>query len=125
MKTGTINHPKMHALAHGLGITRRDAVGLLEMLWEFTAKYAPQGDVGKHPDFAIAAAVDWPENPEVLVRGLVEAKWLDSCTDHRLVVHDWKEHAPEYVRKSLGRKHLDFVQTTADNGCQNPYMARP
>ena len=33
------------------------AVGLLEMLWHFTAHYAKRGDVGRHPDLAIARAI--------------------------------------------------------------------
>lgn len=109
-----------------LGVNRREAVGMLQMLWEWASEYAPQGDIGRWSDAAIAAAVEWPVlDFQKCVDALINAGWLDRCKRHRLVIHDWEDHCEEYVRKRLSRKHLEFAkpsangrqrQTTADNG---------
>ena len=49
MKRGTPDHPKVAKLASMIGLPIPWAlpytVGLLEMLWHFTAKFAPRGDI--------------------------------------------------------------------------------
>ncbi|MCK4625053.1 MAG: hypothetical protein KAV00_07070 [Phycisphaerae bacterium] len=141
MKNETPNHPKTYRLAEILKITRRDAVGLLEMLWQFVAEYAPAGDIGKYPNEAIARAVDWNGNADELLRALIHCGtngfgFIEKHARVRLIIHDWKDHVPEYVRKRLKRRHLRFVRPDrqaagngrqrqpngshpADNGCQN------
>ncbi len=113
MKRGTPDHPKTEALSIALGIDGAKAVGTLELLWHFTAKFAPQGDIGKWPDDAIAKAVRWSDKdgtPAQLVRGLVNSGWLDYCQQRRLIVHDWDDHADESVKKALKRKELPFLK---------------
>jgi len=118
MKRGTPDHPKTKLLAQLLNIDIWGAVGLLELLWHFTAKYAPQGDIGRYSDREIAAALHWQRptgkkgvTPECrLSAALVDAKWVDRCPQHRLIVHDWKDHADQAVRKVLSRHRLSFVQ---------------
>jgi len=121
MKRGTPDHPKVSHLATLLNINRAWAIGILEALWHFAARYAPQGDIGKHPDSVIAKAVYW-ERPTgergvkaecKLSAALVEAGWLDTCPVHRLIVHDWCDHADEAVTKYLSRHGLSFVETAA------------
>ena len=50
MKRGTIDHPKTLQLASVLKIRLLEAVGLLESLWHWTAKYSPRGNIGQYPD---------------------------------------------------------------------------
>ena len=109
MKRGTSRHPKLIALMGQLHLSRRDAIGLLELLWEFTADYAPAGDIGKVPDAGIAAAVEWLGNPGELVGSMVACGWLDQCQKHRLVIHHWKDHCPSYILKRVKRKELQFA----------------
>ncbi len=117
MKRSSIDHPKVDRLAAALNIERFAAVGLLETLWHFTAKRAPQGDIGKFTDAEIAKAVGWQRpsgargvTPECkLSDALVSTKWLDRCDCHRLVVHDWPDHADQSVTKMLDRQRLSFV----------------
>lgn len=126
MKKGTSRHPKLLALAHTLNISRRDAAGLLEFLWEFAAEYAPAGDIGKHSDIDIALSVDWKGNPGELVGSLVQCRWLDECKTHRLLVHDWKDHCPAYLHKRVKRKELVFaVQSCPDKSGQREDMSGP
>src|SRR6516162_936176 len=118
MKRGTPEHPKMKELARLLNIPLYSAVGIMEMLWHFTAKYAPQGDIGKFSDADIAAAVGWEVRSgskgvrtEVrLGSALVHAGFLETSPQHRLVVHDWHDHADQAVARRLARQRLDFVR---------------
>ena len=80
------------------------AVGLLECLWHLTQVSAPRGDIGRIPDSLIAEAVGWHDDPEQLIVILLETGWLDSHPDHRLIVHDWAEHAPKYLNRNIARK---------------------
>jgi hypothetical protein len=132
MKRGTVEHPKLLALQAALELSRFEAVGLLECLWHFTANYAPSADVGRWPNLSIAQFIGWNDDPDKLVDALVTTGWLDKHKTHRLVVHDWHDHADETVIKRLQRAGSGMVTgkhprlngkavrqrpTTADNGC--------
>ncbi len=126
MKRGTPEHPKTRRLARRLGLPIYSAVGLLELLWHFTARYSPRGDIGRHQDADIADAVGWDGDVHLLISSLVAERWLDECDEYRLLVHGWSDHADEAVRKSLARSGVGFTnggtlrRTTADNGGQSP-----
>lgn len=107
--------PKLAHLKALLGVPRFQAVGLLECLWHFTATQAPRGDVGKWSDGQIAAALEWPGDPAALVVALVESRWLDRCARHRLVVHDWQDHADQTVKRSPQVRELGFAQRLASD----------
>ena len=64
MKRNTSNHPKVYELAEALKVKRPAALGYLQLLWDFTAEYAPEGDIGRYSDSRIEAALDlgWSEN---------------------------------------------------------------
>lgn len=111
MKDGTQDHPKLKALARALRTPRTNAAGILEFLWLFTRKYARSGDIGRFRDDEIADAVDWPADRPVdeLIEALVKAGWLDRSDEHRLIVHDWSEHADKAVHTWLQRKGLTFA----------------
>ena len=109
MKLGTIEHPTTAALARELGVTHLTAVGLLEALWHFTARYARRGDVGRFVNRDIAEGIRWPDDPDRMVAALVATRWLDLDSAHRLIVHDWHEHAEAWVQGALKRGGVDFV----------------
>jgi hypothetical protein len=110
VKRGTPTHPKTVMLASMLGAPRYQAVGLLELLWHFTAAYCPQGDVGRRTNAQIAAFLDWPAaEADRLVEALVSCGWLDRNDEHRLVVHDWHEHCDGSCDKYLARKGLKYA----------------
>lgn len=108
MKRGTPEHPKTAALAKALGVDLLTAVGVLECLWHFSAKYARRGDIGRFTDEAIARGIYWKGNPKRLIDALVACRWLDKDRAHRLLVHHWKDHADEAVKKALERAGEDF-----------------
>ena len=89
MKANTPELMKFKKLQRKLGESRRGTIGLLEGLWIETARNSPAGDVGRFTNEEIAIMVDWDGDPDLLVDALVECRWLDRCSEHRLVVHDW------------------------------------
>ncbi len=114
MKRGTIDHPKMRRLGRELGLPLYAAVGLLECLWHFTAERAPRGDIGRWDDEDIAEACGWPmEEAARLIAALVRTGWLDEHAEHRLVVHDWSEHADDAIHVRLSRNGESFADGAA------------
>jgi len=130
MKRGTPRHPKTLALARELKIPLPHAVGILEMLWHFTAEFAPQGDIGRFSDQDIAESVGWEGNPKRLIEALIKCRWLDivgqspamagqntdmtgqspAIANHgRFVIHDWADHCDDATRRRLKRRNLDFI----------------
>lgn len=125
MKRGTPRHPKLIAFAAKLDVPIFAAVGLLEMLWHFTAEFCHAGDIGRFPDEAIAKAIGWEktstklassqhEASTMLVSCLVETGWLDRCQCHRLRVHDWPAHADQTVSRILVKRNQGFLQCYDD-----------
>lgn len=124
MKRGGPEHPKVRALAERLNIHRMHAVGMLEVLWHATARHHPQGNIGKWPDTFIATAVEWEGDPTALVNALVDCGLFDRHPEHRLLVHDWHEHADDSTKKALTRSGRPFlsgqVQTSPANVRTSP-----
>jgi hypothetical protein len=113
MKQGTTEHPKFAAFCLRLGFEQWEGHGLLDSMWHFTARFAPQGDIGRWPDDAIAKGIGYgrpkPAWNEV-IQALIGERWLDPVAPPvRLLVHDWSQHAEERVRLLLARAHLFFA----------------
>lgn len=115
MKLEALDHPKTMDLAARLDAELPTVIGYLELLWAFTGKKAPQGNIGKWPDGAIARACYWMGRPEQFTQALVAAGFLDESTDHRLTVHDWHEHAPRWVKSKLSSLKAGFVTGVSDD----------
>jgi hypothetical protein len=96
-------------LSNRLGLKKYEAVGLLETLWHFTARYAPRGDVGRFTDGIIATSLDWRGNSTELIEALVSEHWLDADDDCRLVVHHWSDHSDDTCDKYLANHGLTYT----------------
>ena len=103
MKRGTPNHPKVQVFAELIRRRRPEAIGYLELLFHFTAQYAPDGAIGRYDDKRIAAGIDWMGRPSQVIDALVAAGWLDRHPTARLVVHDWGDHADRATLQRLAR----------------------
>jgi hypothetical protein len=110
MKRGTPDHPKIKFLAERLRKDEVWATGMIELLFHATARYSPRGNIGKWNDRAIAEILKWRSKPDTLIDALVDTGWLDRDPDHRLIVHDWDEHADQSVRKVLAKQGVDFIR---------------
>jgi hypothetical protein len=110
VKRGTQSNSKFRALSRRLGNARDYTVsGILVNLWALAARETPRGDIGRLPNTRIADGIDWDGDPHELVAALVETGWVDEHPTHRLVIHDWHEHAEDSVKKLLVRRKLTFA----------------
>lgn len=114
MKRGTPSHPKLLMLAHRLRVPPYVAGGILEFLWHWTSQYAKRGDIGRYPNSVIAAGIGYEGDADELVQALTEEHWLEPHPEHRLIVHDWSEHADDSVHISLARSGEMFVGVKND-----------
>jgi len=112
MKREAITHTKLKRLCHRLDIPQWQAVGLLEMTWHLTAREAPRGDIGKLSDEDIALALDYRGDSSAMVKALISSGWLDQDQKHRLLVHDWPDHADDATHMKLARHKLRFANGT-------------
>lgn len=97
---------KFKRLQRRLNLRRYETIGLLEALWRATIINAKQGDIGRLTNEEIATEIDWPGDPDELIKALTETSWLDADYSHRLLVHDWKDHCPKYIKGVLARLGL-------------------
>jgi hypothetical protein len=128
MKPSAFDHPKTEDFADRLGIRMREAWGILDRLFAITTQHAYRGDVGaRFTDRQLARRLDWDESEgvEKLVEALAGAGFLDPHPVHRFVVHDWPEHAPEYVKRKIRESTAGWaVNDRADTG-STPVEPRP
>lgn len=104
MKHQTTSLLKFKILHRRLGFRKvRETVGLLESLWMFCQHNAKRGDIGRFSDLELAIELEWDGDPEELIDALVESRWLDRCALNRLVVHDWEDHAPRWLKGVVSR----------------------
>lgn len=109
MKRSTPEHPKTDQLMLELDLERWQAVGILECLWHFTARFAPRGDVGKWSNERIAEGIGWKGDADKLISALVKGRWIDENPSYRLLIHDWPDHCDQAVKKYLSRNKLRFA----------------
>lgn len=105
---GTLTHRKTRRLAALMGAQLPAALGYVEALWHVTAEHAIAGDIGRMSDEDIAMEMFYTDDPAKLIGSLQTAGFLDPHPIHRLVVHDWSQHAPNHVRLFLATNHLTF-----------------
>lgn len=108
MKSNTPELLKFKRLQRRLKVSTPTLCGHLELLWISTAKNAPEGDIGRFSNEEIAIGCYWDGDVDEFVHALVECGWLDADEEYRLLVHDWAEHAPTWVRGTLKRHGRSF-----------------
>lgn len=121
MKMSAPQTLKFLKLKRRLKLPHWQCVGLLEALWLFTQHNAPAGDVGRFTDEDIAAGIEWEGDPAQLIGALVECGWLDRCDSHRLLIHDWSDHAPTYLKGAMAKNGVEFAKSApAKQGAKQP-----
>lgn len=119
MKAGTTESMKFMVLKSRLKLPKYVVVGLLESLWSLTARSAPRGDVGKFSNIEIAAWLEWDKDPDELIEAFIESKFLDFDDEHRLIVHDWHEHAPSYIKGNIQKSGGFIVKNSVPKDAPN------
>jgi hypothetical protein len=107
-----IDHPKFNRLKALIRCNRSVALGYLECLWHFTGRFAPAGDLGRYEDAEIEAWLEWDGPEGALIEAMIKARWIDRDPVHRLIVHDWRDHADDATRAAVKRKNLEWVTPT-------------
>lgn len=120
MKLAAFDHPKTLLLKSLLKCSYPAVIGHMELLWKFTAQHAPRGNLGKWPDAAIAGACSWEGEATVFVEALVESGYVKRDRHYRLLVHDWHEHCPQWVRAQLAKANVSF--TTLSVATEEPSL---
>lgn len=105
-------HPKFAGLMARLERSRFEVLGALEMLWHFTGKFTPAGNIGKYTDQQIESWIGWNGEPGALISALVVERWLDKDKQHRLLVHDWAIHSDK-AAKAAAKRHGGFIEPTS------------
>lgn len=108
-KQNTIEHRKTYQLADLLDVPLWAALGLMEAFWDWTGRQAQDGDVTRIPLSQIADGVKWRDDPRRLMRLLRRCGIVDEIPGGTLYVHDWHDHAPEFVRLRLQRGGKTFA----------------
>lgn len=118
------DHPKVARLCRLLDCSRREAVGMLHLLWWWALDHAEDGDVSDYDALDLALAADWEGDPEVFVKALLTCGpgrrdgFLEDDGD-RLVLHDWWEYAGKLVaRRRLDRERKATARALAEQGVQ-------
>lgn len=123
MKTGTLDKMKFLVFKNSLGIPRYQAIGLLEGLWYLTATNAPDGAIGRFTDVEIAAWLEWGGDPAALIKSFLLGRFIDPCKNHRLVVHDWEDHAPQHIKGNIAKHGKTFAKAEIHDAPWEPPLA--
>jgi hypothetical protein len=123
MKVGTTDLLKFKKLQRRLDLLEWQATGLLETLWQKTIKNAPAGDIGKLSDEDIVALIDWRGETSELIETLIEFGWLDRDPEYRLIVHDWSQHAPNFLKANFAKHGKAFADIVAKQRAKEPLCA--
>lgn len=125
MKIDGLTHPKTKELAFTLDIPLPHAIGLLELLWAFVAQQTPRGNVGKWSNQVIASESGWQDDADRFIDSLVSVGFLDENDEHRLLVHDWKEHCPNWVHAKLKKKGKSILSADLRGDLRTPSTLPP
>lgn len=118
MKLSAPQSSKFLKLKRRLSLPHWQCVGLLESMWLFTQHNAPLGDIGRHSDEDLAASIEWAGDPTALITALIECGFIDECDENRLVVHDWIDHAPTYLKGAIAKHGKEFCRVVRKSAKQ-------
>lgn len=123
MKVGSKDHIKVKRLKRALGIPLYQAVGILETLYQVCAQSADDGGIGRFCNEDIAIELEWAGDSGELIQALVSSGLVDECETNRLVVHDWFDHAPNFIKDRLRKRGGDSEtlrnSVVNSEGCRN------
>ena len=99
-------HPKTYDLADKLKVEQYAAGGIVVFLWTWALINAPDGDLTKFPETAIARACFWDKKPKMLLDALKDTGFIDPPG----VIHDWGVYAGALMDKEDRRRENDRIR---------------
>jgi hypothetical protein len=113
VKQGVETQVKFKKLKLKLQLPQWQVVGLLESIWKLAMSSAQAGDIGRYSDEDIAVCIEYAGDANELIEAMVESGWLDKDPEFRLVIHDWSEHAPTWLRGNFTKHKRQFADVVA------------
>lgn len=113
MKEGTESNVKFKKLKRRLNLREWETIGVLEAIWKLTRTSCPAGDIGKFSNEDIAAAIEWSGDADELIGCLVACGWIDEDEEFRLIIHDWSDHVPTYLKGNFAKHNKQFANEVA------------
>ena len=120
MKQGVENTMKFKKLKRRMRLPYWQVVGLLESVWKLGLTSAQAGDIGRYSNEDIAAAIEYEGDADELVAVLVDCEWLDDDPEFRLIIHDWSEHIPTYLKGNFKGRKKEFADVVASRRAKQP-----
>jgi len=120
MKQGVENTMKFKKLKRRLRLPYWQVVGLLESVWKLGLTSAQAGDIGRYSNEDIAAAIEYEGDPDELIAVLVDCEWLDNDPEFRLIIHDWSDHIPTYLKGNFKGRKKEFADVVAKRRAKRP-----
>jgi hypothetical protein len=101
------DHPKVFDLMALMGWDLDTTIGKLHRFWWWCVDYAEDGDLRKHNESRLGAAVGItdPDEAKRFVRAMVDSKWIDDEPFMR--VHDWWDYIGLFLQRKYGSKKKD------------------
>lgn len=97
-------HPKTLSLAAAMGWGIYETIGRLQCFWWWCVDYAEDGDLRKHNDSILGAAVGLnSQDAKRFVEAMKTARWLDS--DPYFRVHDWWFYIGRFLQVKYKTSH--------------------
>ena len=124
MKEGVETTVKFKKLKRRLAMPEWQVIGLLESIWKLARTSAQAGDIGRFSNEDIAASIEYENDADELITNLVECGWLDVDEEFRLVVHDWSEHVPTYIKGNFAKHNRRFADQVAKQRAKQPAKQR-
>jgi len=105
---------ELGAMLDPVNESRAVAIGVVRLLYAYTAESTPAGDIGTKSDSLIAKACGWPASDSTtLIAALLSTGWLLRDTSCRMVVADWENRCPSSVLRQMEEDGLSFVEHNA------------
>lgn len=108
-----------------LKLNHWQTVGILESIWLMAQEDATDGAIGKYSNSDIAAAIEYEGNPDEMIQSLIESGWLDNDEEFRLIIHDWSDHVPKYIKGGFSKAGKLFADQIAKQRANSSQLKLP
>jgi len=116
MKREAFGKIKFDRLAERLQIDLAFVHGICDCLWGFTGIHYPDGNIAALRPRELARKIGVTSiEPDALIQALKDEHFLDDLPDGVLYIHDWHEHADDFVHLKLARKGEIFANGALPN----------
>ncbi len=105
---------KFRRLVSQLGMSGPHVLGHLEYLWQYCHAHAKTIDGVLFEPGDVELISEWAGEKGVFVKALLENGWLDKLDSGHVVIHDYKDHIPPFVRDRFRMQLKRAYQNTED-----------